>query len=85
MSLTNSTFNSHKIKIYCCLGDTLEEYRLKSRYVIKDCEDLKSTLTLNAALFDTICRFCLDDADENYALTNSELEQIVTYIENHLH
>lgn len=82
--LTNTTFNSHKIKIYCCLGDTLEEYRLKSRYSIKDCEGLKNALTLNAALFKTICRFCLDGSDENYYLTNEEIEQIVTYIENHL-
>jgi len=82
--LTNTTFNSHKINIYCCLGSTLEEYRTKSMYSIKDCAHLKDALTLNAALFKTICRFCLDDNDENYYLTNEEIEQIVTYIENHL-
>lgn len=83
--LTNTTFNSHKINIYCCLGGTLEEYRVKSKFVIKDCEHLKDALILNAALFDTICRFCLDDNDENYALANEDIEEIVTYIENHLH
>lgn len=80
--LTNTTFNAHKIKIYCCLGEAMEELRVKMKYSINDCNHIQENLTLAAAMFKTICRFCLDSDDENYALENSEIEQIVTYIEN---
>jgi hypothetical protein len=85
MALTQTTFNAHKIKIYCCLGEYLEEYYNKRKYSIKDCEHMLDTLALAAAMFAVICPMCLDADDENYYLTNEELEYIVTTIENMLH
>lgn len=85
MALTNTTFNAHKIKIYTCLGGYLQCYLEKRKYSIKDCDNMAATLTLAAAVFATICPFCLDADDEHYYLTNQELEQITTYIENLLH
>lgn len=85
MALTNTTFNAHKINIYCCLGNYYQCYLDKRKYSIKDCDNMAKKLTLAAAIFATICPMCLDADDENYYLTNQELEQIVTYIENLLH
>ena len=82
MALTNSTFNTEKISIYCCLSEYMEEYRLKRMYTIKDCKHMQKNLRLAAAMFDSICRLCLDNDDENYSITNEELEQIISYIKH---
>jgi len=82
--LTQSTFNAHKIKIYCCLGEYLECYFNKRKYSIKDCSNMLENLKIAAAMFAVICPMCLDDAAENYYLTNKELESAVLTIESRL-
>jgi hypothetical protein len=82
MALTNAQFNAHKIDIYCKLGCYREQLLEKMRYSIKDCSHMKQNLTLAAAMFTAICPLCLDVDDENYILTNDEINLLITYIKN---
>jgi len=85
MALTNTDFNANKIDIYCKLGCYRETLLEKMRYSIKDCSHMKANLTLAAAMFATLCPLCLDENDENYILTNDEINLLITYIKNLLH
>lgn len=83
--MTNSEFNILKIDTYCKLACYAESYIEKRKYSIKDCSDMLNTLILASAMFDSVCRLCINEDDENYCFSDiDDIEKIMTYIRNSL-